>query len=103
MGDKDKTIPEFISWANATQIWQEHCPGIKSPRNAALLESDKHALTRLAEMAEPLVKEIGQVSLEIEQLESRKRFLSALYKALEQQYMEYSESYQKRLSAGESK
>ncbi|MCD9025779.1 hypothetical protein [Cohnella silvisoli] len=103
MAEKKMLVPEFVSWANATQIWYEHCPDIKEPRKTALLQSDIEAMNRLSGMAEPILIEIGQVSLDIESLESRRRYLSVLYKELENQFNEHRESYTKRIAVRNEK
>lgn len=90
--------PVFKPWAHAVTLWYEHCPGAEEAKRQALLQIDLDAMKRLAEMAEPIATEIGELSVEISAFESRRESLSKLYKELEKQYNEHSAAYDKRLN-----
>lgn len=90
--------PAFKSWANAVTLWYEHCPGIDEAKRQALMQMELDTMKQLSDMAEPLATEIGNLSVQITALESRREALSKLYKELEKRYSDHSASYDKHLN-----
>ncbi|WP_435924843.1 hypothetical protein [Paenibacillus sp. DYY-L-2] len=90
--------PVFKPWAHAVTLWYEHIPGAEEAKRQALTQIDMDAMKRLADMAEPIAIEIGELSVQITALEAKRTALSKLYKELEKQFNEHSTSYSERLN-----
>lgn len=85
--------PAIKPWAHVVTLWYEHCPGAEEAKRKALLENDLEAMKRIASMANPIVDEIGDLSVQIVTLEAKRDSLSKLYKDLEKQFNDHSDSY----------
>lgn len=87
--------PAFKPWAHAVTLWYEYTPGVEEAKRQALMQIEMDAMQRLVDMAEPIAIEIGQLSVEIAAMESRRESLSKLYKGLEKQFDEHSATFDK--------
>ena len=81
--------------ANVIATWSYNIPGAEEAKKDALLRAEMAAMEKIVQIAEPITTEIADLSVQITELEERKKFLSTLYRELEEKYKEHSSAYDK--------